>query len=131
METREILFRAWDTDFLRYVNSSEFNTISEYFAYCERRRGPKLAHSYEGLKPNEQYTGLTDRNGVRIFEGDRVKDSDFAYRVRFGPFQMDEWQIIGFWLEHENPKYSGPLGSDDSKVLEVVGHIHDSSKIWL
>ena len=58
---REIKFRAWSEDYgmSRYFDINEDN--------FEAIRG------YQTLM---QYTGLKDKNGVEIYEGDKVKHSE-------------------------------------------------------
>lgn len=73
-----------------------------------------------------QYTGLTDANGKKIFEGDIVEGGDFTVEdggygvVSFddGAFEVSGNNIIGTF--HEN--YWG-------KEFEVIGNIHDNPEL--
>ncbi len=76
-----------------------------------------------------QFTGLTDKNGVRIFEGDILEqESFFGYPIR---------HVVG-WSE-ENALFTAKLMQDDfptSRIAQywvskkaVIGNIHDNPEL--
>ena len=103
-----------------------------------------------------QYTGLTDRNGKRIFEGDIVRyntydDFDCQSVVKFGEYNQDgsagEYsasKCIGFyvyvdnftcpdWCEYGSNCFSNYLKQQNilevARYCEVIGNIHDNPEL--
>lgn len=79
-----------------------------------------------------QYTGLTDKNGKKIFEGDIVRYVEICGEVKFGLHESN-WQICkynqGFYIEFpEEGLYRKELGYYENKVV-VIGNIYDSPKL--
>ena len=101
-----------------------------------------------------QYTGLTDKNGKHIFEGDIVKDDKLDYRilgdngegnrsgisvVKFGLHEVPSddpfcWgNAYGFYFDGETiyptPSQYKPYDKDSQFEFEVIGNIHDNKEI--
>lgn len=68
-----------------------------------------------------QYTGLKDKNGTRIFEGDIVEHERHMHIVAYN----DEY--AGFWpfYDQDHPAGYGVIGEES----EVIGNIHDNPEL--
>ena len=138
-EIREVIFRGKRTDNGEWVKCSE--------TYI--RDGDGIWLSDENLNvvtviPETvgQYTGLTDKNGKRIFEGDILDvSSDVAYGGvavhRLGYFvvefyngcfmksALDDPQLSFF----DNAKRKGLYHFISTDIHKIVGNIHDNPTI--
>ena len=126
MAIREVIFRGKRTD------NGEWITDSETYI----RDGDGIWLSDENLNvvtviPETvgQYTGLTDKNGVRIFEGDIlhcVSKLDNAKMVVI--FECGEYRMV---LAEKFKDYIGNCGFYAITCFEkeVIGNIHDSPEL--
>ena len=136
-EIREVIFRGKRTDSGEWVygyytkaryflNKKEMHIIFEpdveAFPHCEFT-------GYEEVLPETvgQYTGLTDKNGVRIFEGDIVK-YDVNYHDMVISYDVENW---GGWLyeDMDDNMQAYSIYEFCLKDIAVVGNIHDNPDI--
>lgn len=119
---REILFRGkctdngeWITDSETYIKDGDGTWLS-----CENLIVVTVIPETVG-----QYTGLTDKNGVKIFEGDIVRYGDTIHQVVFE--QRNTTAYFGLvYSEIETM----PFGHyQDLKQIEVIGNIHDNPEL--
>ena len=125
---RDIKFRAWSKSdnkyYYRVLVGNTDNTDDQYVC-SSVYDGDKWAHFDEYCGVIEQYTGLKDKNGTEIYEGDvvKVEGDGEIYRVK--------WIRSGFGLE---PRYNSPrypvLGNVElRKKIEVVSNIHENPEL--
>lgn len=92
--------------------------------YISNKAGMSLA--YEVIPETiGQYTGLTDKNGTKIFEGDIVNFKTIAYTFKKCVVKYDE-QYARFACIDFN-KAGSPM--DISFVYEIIGNIHDNPEL--
>lgn len=72
-----------------------------------------------------QYTGLTDKNGVKIFEGDVLRYGETIHRAVFE--QRNGTAYFGLVYGSQETL---PFGHyQDLRQLEVIGNIHDNPEL--
>ena len=124
--SREIKFRAWFSVGKKMVynlgfDQDSFKTIEDCEDMpsvcdldCLSEEGYEATFNYELM----EYTGLKDKNGKEIYEGDVVKFADWKPKV----IEFGTCGFIGFGLKNTE-KF---LMNYDSENLEVIGNIYEN-----
>lgn len=133
---REIKFRAWDKEGNRMVYSSktyhdadfvcyESGCIKCYvkYPYCDSF-GDEY-DKWQAIDNIMQYTGLKDKNGVQIYEGDilNLENHNVIRVVRF-----DE-QVCSFEAYNVNSGEGYYLIQSPFHEYEVIGNIYENQEL--
>ena len=121
---REIKFRAWDTRSREYRGES--NLLIGLTGWLFWEFGYETRTVEPGAFIIEQYTGLKDRNGKEIYEGDILEIEFFGDRRERGVIEYCAGAGRFMWLEPGGVLWG--IRSNDSKN-EVVGNIHQHPEL--
>lgn len=122
---REIKFRIYDKKRKEWVHDTDHavNLLGETIIMGEILRRPDDTNvKIEELNDLAvmQFTGLKDKNGVEIFEGDLFMDEED------GAYNFVEWdQCHGGWSTNE--WFFGAEFVDNIQEMEIIGNIYDTS----
>jgi len=138
---REIKFRAWDKGLKKiwyqtkehsiWVGGYGINIIGDDLA-DEHNKHILLDISYA-----MQYTGLKDKNGKEIYEGDIIERTShnpyFRGQIKWG----GEWEVCGFSIVGIKPWANGRVEFSrdqlnkrwEDKYIEVIGNIYENPEL--
>lgn len=109
---REIKFRAWDDESKVFIDWDNF---------MNNQSGNWMMTAFKNdIYKFQQFTGLKDKHGKEIFEGDILKISD----------RCDEQEVIfedGFYCTNEFAMFE--LCRDKNRTFEVIGNIYENPEL--
>jgi uncharacterized phage protein (TIGR01671 family) len=151
---REIKFRAWDSD-AEYMVYSDKEDADYWWEFkpirCGCIIGETAGTSFEAPEPIVEYyedimqfTGLKDRNGKEIYEGDILRfpaeekwgeENYSCFEVFFHDGDANSDYNIGFTMNrmHNHGAICGgwipPFKSEKTAKMEVIGNIYQNPEL--
>ena len=137
MAIREVIFRGKRTDNSEWETGSfvviRGDCSDEQIYIADKMTGYNTPVIPETVG---QYTGLTDKNGVRIFEGDILKSTikiidcdDEGFSISHYDKEyigIVEWRKDGFMIAHKSGTWARCFYGCENYV---IGNIHDNPEI--
>lgn len=141
---REIKFRVWDKENEYMINSKQGVYTALRNVMNITRQDDEYYNNGDLLKPNKekyilmQYTGLKDKNGTEIYEGDIVKIHKHSYDFGFKQEEIGQIKFIdgafGFYKEKSKNEYyfntlADEIAYHEIEEYEVIGNIYDNPEL--
>lgn len=147
---RKQLFRGKRTDNGEWIEGYHgcFNGVHHYISTGKiyiTKGYPEYEHYYVISETVGQYTGLTDKNGKKVFEGDIAKYNTIAknekivygvIRYRNTYEQYRSHNPCGYIIDWQKNNSTGrtlredlPFWCDSISNMEVIGNIHDNPEL--
>ena len=124
---REIKFRAWDGELMHNVDELHFPVGGMHWF------GPGVGKGWARECPVMQYTGLKDKNGVEIYEGDVIQYIETrsckcpkCENEQYTILNQGEVVIVEGMTKHNFIPNGEFYTLDDSWQWEVIGNIYEN-----
>lgn len=136
-------FRAYIKELKELLPVQYINPITRY-VMCDREDGSQEFKSFNRVEIM-QCTGLKDKNGKLIFEGDIVRlagySVDSTHVVKFGDFAMYDFDFQEDYEKGSTAVYGWYLGGKEYPIplsisldtsgleIEVIGNIYENPEL--
>ena len=129
---REIKFKGKTANGEWFFGSLAYSDNIEPAIYFEFGKGTVKTFDFVYVKPETvgQFTGLIDKNGNKIFEGDIIefKNIDRQY-VKGIVYYLGSCFLIESIVADEDDYNLGGVFSTAEGLIKVIGNIHDNPEL--
>lgn len=130
---REILFRGKRKDNGEWVEGAfyAYYDFKRTIVQILKDRTNGRPDTYEVIPETvEQYTGLTDKNGTKIFEGDILCERPPMNKTAYiGYVTYDDELAVWRFMIKNDTRYNGVLLGSYSNSYKIIGNIHDNPEL--
>lgn len=126
---REIKFRAWDTEKKEMAEVTRMGFNDDEISLMDKEcRVWTTVKDYVAIPM--QYTGLRDKNGKEIYDGDIILAGYYKWKSKV---VWDEKcaRFIGLTNDKDvNIVYVDMVDKDDKSAVEVIGNIYENPELF-
>ena len=136
---KEVKFRAWDSEanIMVYSDHRTRKLYDVYYGFemnenglleCRWEGDFSESHVLDGgtLGNIMQFTGLKDKNGVEIYEGD-IDKGGYVVTYVDGSDESDIGMNVGFYIQRND--FESWTQLEVGAYYEVIGNIHDNPEL--
>lgn len=140
---KDIEFRAWNKADKKWVGRAHLEYLGVgdgvvvSVKYKPDKNGGYSPESCDLLTSNEvdnldimQYTGLKDKNNIRIFENDIVKTTvrkKCCNKIEYEFFSCIKWADCGFYRFELDDELPTGWANIENEEIKVIGNIYDNN----
>jgi len=112
---REIKFRAWDKNTKVMI---DFGSLKDFGYWIHKWYRPKRYILV-------QHTGLKDKNGKEIYEGDIISNSMGKYPIYYNE-EHCQFKAKGYRVNSQDIPWDF---TEEPYLIEIIGNIHENPEL--